>query len=204
MKEFWNERYGAEAFAYGREANVFFAEELLKIKAGKLLLAAEGEGRNAVFAAAHGWDVLAFDSSSEAKKKAEKLALDKGVKIEYQLAELSEMKLPESHFDVIGLIYAHFPAEIKSNYHKILNRSLKKGGYILFEAFSKKQLAFNEINENPMGPQNLEMLFSIEEIKNDFPNYEILILKEEEINLSEGLYHEGIASVIRFVGRKNG
>ena len=202
MKEFWNERYGAEAFAYGREANVFFAEELLKIKPGKLLLAAEGEGRNAVFAAGHGWDVLAFDSSSEAKKKAEKLALDKGVKIEYQLAELSEMKLPDNYFDAIGLIYAHFPSEIKSDYHKRLDHSLKKGGYILFEAFSKKQPALNKINEKPMGPQNPEMLFSIEEIKNDFPDHEILILKEEEVTLSEGLYHEGIASVIRFVGRK--
>ncbi len=202
MKEFWNERYGAKEFAYGKEANVFFAEQLVKIKAGKLLLAAEGEGRNAVFAADHGWDVLAFDSSSEAKKKAEKLALDKGVKIEYQLAELSEMNLPENYFDVIGLIYAHFPAEIKSDYHKRLDRSLKIGGYILFEAFSKKQLTFNKRNEKPMGPLNLEMLFSIEEIKNDFPNYEILILKEEEVNLSEGLYHKGIASVIRFIGRK--
>lgn len=202
MKEFWNERYGAKEFAYGKEANVFFAEQLVKIKAGKLLLAAEGEGRNAVFAADHGWDVLAFDSSSEAKKKAEKLALDKGVKIEYQLAELSEMNLPENYFDVIGLIYAHFPAAIKSDYHKRLDRSLKIGGYILFEAFSKKQLTFNKRNEKPMGPQNLEMLFSIEEIKNDFPNYEILILKEEEVNLSEGLYHKGIASVIRFIGRK--
>jgi hypothetical protein len=46
------------------------------------------------------------------------------------------------------------------------------------------------------------MLFSKEEIKTDFKNYEILLLKEEEIDLQEGIYHQGRGSVIRFVGKK--
>ncbi|WP_443943490.1 hypothetical protein ACJVDH_11200 [Pedobacter sp. AW1-32] len=45
-------------------------------------------------------------------------------------------------------------------------------------------------------------LFSIEEIPADFPDYEIGTLTETEIDLSEGLYHNGIGSVIRFDGRK--
>jgi len=46
------------------------------------------------------------------------------------------------------------------------------------------------------------MLFSIDEIKSDFDNYEIIELVEKEIELNEGLFHNGIGSVIRFVGRK--
>jgi hypothetical protein len=46
------------------------------------------------------------------------------------------------------------------------------------------------------------MLFSIEEIKEIFPNYEILELDELEVHLNEGLYHNGLGSVIRFFGRK--
>jgi hypothetical protein len=54
MKEFWNQRYAEAAFAYGSEPNAFFAEQLSKLEPGKLLLPAEGEGRNAVFAAKNG------------------------------------------------------------------------------------------------------------------------------------------------------
>ncbi|MNL71536.1 hypothetical protein D3C87_1967000 [compost metagenome] len=52
------------------------------------------------------------------------------------------------------------------------------------------------------GPKDIESLFSIEEIKADFPNYEIVELVEQEIELKEGLYHNGTGSVIRFIGRK--
>ena len=47
------------------------------------------------------------------------------------------------------------------------------------------------------------MLFSIDELKSDFVNYEIIELAEKEIELNEGLFHNGKGSVIRFVGRKN-
>jgi hypothetical protein len=52
------------------------------------------------------------------------------------------------------------------------------------------------------GPKDLDMLFSIDEIKADFSNYEFLELEEKEIELNEGIYHNGTGSVIRFVARK--
>jgi hypothetical protein len=77
MKEFWNERYSNKLFVYGKEPNVFFREELEKMPVGKILLPAEGEGRNAVFAALQGWEVFAFDNSEEGMKKALLLASEK-------------------------------------------------------------------------------------------------------------------------------
>ena len=50
MKDFWNERYDEESYAYGNSPNVFFKQQLDKLKVGSLLLPAEGEGRNAVYA----------------------------------------------------------------------------------------------------------------------------------------------------------
>lgn len=202
MNEFWDKRYSSETYAYGREPNKFFAKQLSEFKLGKLLLPAEGEGRNAVHAAKLGWDVLAFDLSGEGKIKAEKLAEINKVSIEYQVCELSKIKLEENSFDAIGLIYVHFPPEKKTSYHRILDRYLKPGGFIILEAFSKSHIKISENNEKPMGPQNIEMLFSIEEIKNDFPNYEIIKLVEEEVILSEGTFHIGNGSVIRFIGIK--
>ena len=69
MKEFWNERYAAENYVYGTLPNTFFKYELSRLRPGKILLPAEGEGRNAVYAAEQGWDVYAFDYSHEAKRK---------------------------------------------------------------------------------------------------------------------------------------
>jgi hypothetical protein len=79
---------------------------------------------------------------------------------------------------------------------------LKPGGVIVFEAFSKSHIEYNSKNEKVGGPKELDMLFSIEEIKNDFPEYTMALLEEKEIELQEGLFHNGTGSVIRFVGRK--
>jgi hypothetical protein len=83
-----------------------------------------------------------------------------------------------------------------------LDKLLRKGGILIFEAFSKKHLEYVTKNDKVGGPRDIESLFSIEEIKADFSNYEVLELLEKEIVLNEGLFHNGTGSVIRFVGRK--
>ena len=199
----WNERYSKDEFAYGEEPNQYLKEQLQKLLKGTILFPAEGEGRNAVFAAKLGWAVHAFDISLEGKKKAMHLAEKMDVSIDYQVGSLEELNFEPEQFDAIALIYAHFPANIKSVYHKILDRYLKKNGTIIFESFSEKHLAYVTANENVGGPKDIDSLFSIDEIKADFPNYTIIELEEKEIDLNEGLFHNGRGSVIRFVGQKN-
>ena len=198
----WNNRYGNQEFAYGIQPNNYLKEQLEKLPAGKILFPAEGEGRNAVFAAKLGWTVVAFDISIEGQKKARKLAKRNNVTVNYEVGELETLNFTDGEFDAIALIYAHFPASIKSHVHKTLDKYLRRGGTVIFEAFSKNHLDYLAQNENVGGPKDIESLFSIEEIKIDFSNYDILELKEKEIFLNEGLYHNGRGSVIRFLGRK--
>ena len=198
----WDDRYSNEEFAYGKEPNNYLKEQLTKLNVGSILFPAEGEGRNAVFASKVGWNVSAFDISVEGENKAFQLAKKNDVTIDYKVGELETLDFKNEQFDAIALIYAHFPASIKSFYHKTFDRLLKKNGIIIFEAFSKKHIDYVMANEKVGGPKDIESLFSIEEIKADFPNYEIIELEEKEIELSEGLYHNGVGSVIRFVGRK--
>jgi hypothetical protein len=124
------------------------------------------------------------------------------VTIAYQVGELQSLAFNEGQFDAIALIYAHFPADIKSFYHKALDKYLRKGGTVIFEAFSKKHIDFVSNNEKVGGPKDVASLFSIDEIKSDFVNYDFEELMETEIELSEGVYHNGRGSVIRFVARK--
>lgn len=202
MKEMWDERYGQVEFAYGEEPNAFLKEQLNGIQLGKALFPAEGEGRNSVYTASLGWEIEAFDLSEEGKQKALKLATLKNVQINYQVGEFQQFNYEKESFDLIALIYAHFPASKKSEYHMELNQYLKKGGLIIFEAFSKNHLDYVSKNPRIGGPKDIDMLFSIEEIRSDFENFEILLLEEKEVELNEGLYHNGVGSVIRFVGRK--
>ncbi len=198
----WNDRYSKEEFAYGEEPNYYLAEQIKKLNIGTILFPAEGEGRNAIFAARLGWTVSAFDISVEGKNKALRLAETNKVTIDYQVGELQTLKYTAEQFDAIALIYAHFPAEIKSLYHRTLDKYLRKNGVVIFEAFSKRHIDFISRNEKVGGPKDIAMLFSMDELKSDFANYEIIELAEKEIELSEGLFHNGTGSVIRFVGRK--
>lgn len=198
----WDERYKAEEFAYGENPNDFLKEQLDLLAPGKILFPAEGEGRNAVYAARNGWKTSAFDISSEGQKKAFALADKNKVTIDYRVGLLETLGYQADEFDAMALIYAHFPAEIKSQLHRLLHQYIRKDGYVIFEAFSKKHLDYIARNEKVGGPRDLASLFSIEEIQEDFSDYEVILLQEKEIELSEGLYHNGLGSVIRFVGRK--
>lgn len=201
-KALWDERYMENEFVYGKEPNLFFKEWIQKLEPGSILMPADGEGRNGVFAAELGWIVTSTDLSEEGKSKAFELAKEKKVNLEYSVGDLEELQFEPAAFDAIGLIYAHFAADKKTLLHKKLNDYLKPGGIIIFEAFSKLHMLYNGIDPKVGGPKDFNMLFSTLEIAADFENYEILLLEEKEITLEEGKYHIGKGSVIRFVGRK--
>ncbi len=174
--ERWNDRYSKDEFAYGEQPNNYLKEQLEKLDVGTILFAAEGEGRNAVFAAKLGWTVSAFDISVEGKNKAIRLAETNRVTIDYRVGELQTLNYNSEQFDAIALIYAHFPADIKSLYHKALDKYLRNRGIVIFEAFSKRHIAYISKDERVGGPKDIAMLFSIDELKSDFVNYEITIL----------------------------
>lgn len=202
MKEFWDERYSGEEYVYGEFPNVYFESRLSQFDPGEILFAAEGEGRNAVYAAKSFWKVAAFDQSSEAKKKAEKLAKKFKVEIDYRVGNLPELGFEKGDFDAVALIYAHFPVELRQDYHERLISYLRRDGLIFFEGFSKKHKVYQDVNPKVGGPKDENLLFSIEEIKRDFSDLKFLELYEAEIDLKEGEHHNGLGAVIRFVAQK--
>ena len=203
MSNFWNERYSAQAYAYGKEPNYFFANSLKELEPkGNILLPAEGEGRNAVFAALLGLQVSAFDPSEEGKRKALRLAEENNVTIDYQIGTLDDLQFDEKSFDHIGLIFAHFTPPVRSRYHSVLMNLLKPGGCLILQGYSRSHQDFQKTNPTAGGPQNIDMLFTEDLITRDFSELEIISLKQEEVSLSEGLFHQGPSSVVSFVGKK--
>lgn len=197
MKEFWNERYSKKEYAYGTTPNLFLKAHLDSIPKGKILFPAEGEGRNAVYAAQQGFEVFAFDISEDGKRKADELASENKVIIKYNVTSVEKIKYPQDYFDAIIFVFVHFPPAVRKQYYQKLLSYLKPNGTIIFEAFGKAQ-----IHLNSGGPKQEEMLFSEEEIKKEFPNIDFKLLENIEINLDEGTFHQGRANVVRFLGTK--
>ena len=196
--DFWDERFSVKEFIYGKEPNQFFKEQLDKITSpGKLLLPGEGEGRNAVYAATRGWFVDAFDQSTVARLKAEKLAKEKNITINYFTIDLDKFTPIKNKYDCAALIFIHLSPQVRTTFHKKVIDAIKPGGKIILELFSK-----NQFGKTSGGPQDLEMLSSVEEIKNDYNQLKTILVKEVNIDLAEGEKHSGEASVIRYVGEK--
>ena len=197
MKDFWNGRYSEKEYAYGEEPNIFFAEQLKALKPGIIILPCEGEGRNAVFSANNGWHVSAFDSSEEGKSKAFQLADKLGVKFEYIIEDAMTISYPDNSADVVALIYAHLPPDVRQCLHQKAIKWLKPGGRIIMEAFNTWQL-----QNTSGGPKDISLLYTEDMLKEDFKPVKITYLQTLETELGEGKYHKGKADIIRFTGVK--
>lgn len=198
----WNNRYKDPAFAYGIEPNEFLAQQLKGLKPGSILFPAEGEGRNAVYAAKLGWKVSAFDISIEGRNKAHTLAAQENVTLHYQIGNLEDLYYQSNQFDAIALIYAHFPPAIRKNYLHQLKKYLKPEGTLIVEAFGQNHLTYRNKNEKVGGPPIPDLLYDINELQSIFSDFEHIYAKEEVVELAEGLYHNGKGSVVRFIGKK--
>jgi SAM-dependent methyltransferase len=194
MKDFWNERYADAAYAYGMSPNLFFAQQLDKLNPGRIILPCEGEGRNAVYAAAKGWDAEAFDISEEGRSKALELSGRKGVRITYHLEDVQQATYPEETFDAAALIYTHLPISIRQAFHHKVISWLRPGGTLILEAFNPAQ-----IHNTSGGPKDVFSLYSEELLRGDFAGMKILQLDSVKIDLDEGKYHQGPADVVRMI-----
>lgn len=185
-----------DEFAYGTEPNSFLVQNA-KLLTGSVLSLAEGEGRNAVFLASLGLDVLGVDGSEVGLDKAQNLAASRGLAIRTEVADLATYEPPANFFGSIISISAHLPSEIRKRLYPHVERSLKPGGIILLEAYSKAQLT-----RDTGGPKDPDMLMSCEDLEKEFPNCETVLSQEIEREIIEGKFHTGLASVVQFIARK--
>jgi len=193
---FWNKRYANSGYLYGTEPNSFLAEHC-GLLSGPVLSLSEGEGRNAVFLASRGLEVVGVDISAIALEKAKRLAESCGVEIKTMVADLATFEPEENHYGSVISISAHLPSPVRKRLYPLIERSLKRDGIILMESFSEKQLS-----RSTGGPKDADMLMTVEKLQREFPNVEPVLLREVEREVSEGEGHTGMASVVQFIARK--
>lgn len=192
----WDQRYAGEAYVYGQTANTFLQQHITDLT-GPVLSVAEGEGRNAVFLAQHGLEVVGVDSSAVGLAKAQRLAKSKKVIITTVQADLAEYQPAVNYFASVVSIFAHLPSQLRRTLHHWLAKALRPGGVLLLEGYSKQQLG-----RGTGGPNNLAMLFSLDELLQDFPGFKVILGQEIQREVIEGTGHTGLAEVVQLILQK--
>lgn len=193
----WDKTFNAEEYIYGKEANSFVKNIFKKQTDNneKILLLAEGEGRNAIYLAKLGYDITTYDMSQVGINKQYQLASEARVDIDANYGDITKPNLaPQSSFDYSINIFGHVPNEGKQEMFNNLVQSLVVGGYSYFEFYSKEQLAYGT-----GGPKDESMLYTINEIKSYLKYLPVKIhqLEQHEIYRNEGIKHTGTGSIIQ-------
>ncbi|MFY9075753.1 tellurium resistance protein [Malaciobacter mytili] len=196
QQQFWNEKFAKDGYLYGINPNEFLASKLnLFKKDSKLLCLGEGEGRNAIFFAKNGFKVKAIDASNIGLEKLQKRAKEQNLDINTLCIDLNHWQANEK-YDVIIASYLHMYKNEREELFLKIENSLNIKGYFIAEFFSQNQLSYNS-----GGPKDTELLYTIEDFKNNF-NSCTKQISEEIVFLNEGRGHQGEASVIRVVIQK--
>jgi cyclopropane fatty-acyl-phospholipid synthase-like methyltransferase len=195
----WQARFAAPDYVFGTAPNEFLKSQAHLLRKGQTALAiADGEGRNGVFLAEQGLDVLSVDFSPLAQAKVRKLAAERGVTLRVEQADLTNWQWPADTFDVVAAIFIQFatPPE-RARMFAGIKQALKRGGLLLMQGYRPKQLEYKT-----GGPPNIEQLYTRELLQEAFGDFESLDIREHDSVIHEGTGHGGMSALIDVVGVK--
>ena len=198
--QFWNERFNKDEFIFGKEPNEYLVEQTSKhLKPGsKVLCIADGEGRNGVWLAKQGMQVLGFDASDIALAKAKQLARDNQVEIEYSFSDTDSFDWQKNTYDaVVGIFIQFADPSMRQRIFEQTYETLKPGGIFILQGYTPKQLEYKT-----GGPSLIEHLYTEELIRDLAKSFEILDLCCYEKELNEGARHAGMSALLGLVAKK--
>ena len=197
-KERWETRFRAPDFIFGKEPNAFLKAQAARLPArGSALSEADGEGRNGVWLAEQGLDVLTIDYSPAALAKAQALAAERGVKLRTEVTDVFAWHWPANTFDVIAAIFIFASPAERPAFFANLKGALKPGGLLLVQGYRPEQLKYRT-----GGPPNAERMYTRAILQEGFGDMAELDIREHDSTISEGTAHVGMSALIDLVARK--
>ena len=200
-RDSFDDRYREPDYHYGTEPNAFLVSQKARFRPGmKALLPGDGEGRNGVWLAEQGLEVTTFDPSPFGIEKANKLAATRGVRIDAHCAGVENWAWQPARFDVVCLFFIHLPAELRRPAHARALDTLRPGGIVVLETFSPHQIECRKRGAAG-GPKEIERLFSVEMLREDFAGARFHVAEETEADFN-GHAHYGRCGVVRMVAER--
>ncbi len=186
----WDERYRTEELVWKAEPNRFLVAEVGSLRPGRALDLACGEGRNALWLAEWGWEVVGVDFSAVGLDKARSLAASRGLRVELVEADLREWDPPEASFDLVVLIYLHLPAADRRQVLAAASRALAPGGTLLVVGHDSTNLT-----DGVGGPQDASVLYTPDEIAAELSGVKLERAERVRRRLEDG--REAIDALVR-------
>jgi cyclopropane fatty-acyl-phospholipid synthase-like methyltransferase len=197
-QKMWDERFAQAEFVYGEQPNAYLRAQFHRLTPGcKILVPADGYGRNGIWLASQEFRVSTVDLSPVGVARARKSAQAAGLAMSIKQADLATWTWPVSEFDAVVSIFLHLPRDIRPQIHAHMLGALQPGGLLIIEAFTPAQL-----QHSSGGPKQVELLYTAEILRRDFAAADVLELHEVEVEIDEGRMHRGPAAVVHAVFRK--
>lgn len=169
----WDERYRAHGLVWGGPPNRWVVEELSDAPPGRAVDLACGEGRNALWLAAQGWQVTAVDFSAVAIGKAREL--DTNNLVEWVEANATEY-VPAQPVDLALLCYLQLPAAQRRLAVRAAAGALAPGGVLLVVAHDSRNLL-----DGTGGPQDARVLYTAADVVADLDGTGLVIGRAGEV-----------------------
>ncbi|NOT32609.1 MAG: class I SAM-dependent methyltransferase [Candidatus Eisenbacteria bacterium] len=197
MREKWDQRYSESESPFGFEPNDFVVEVADLIPPGAVLCLAEGQGRNAVYLAGRGHRVTAMDLSPVGLAAAERLALERGVRIVTECADLEDYAIAEAAWAGIVSVWVQVERPLREAMHRAAARGLAPGGVLVIEAYTPSQL-----ERATGGPPDGDRFPTLADLRRELDGLEFEVAREHTREIHEGRCHNGTSDVVQVVARR--
>jgi len=198
-RAFWNTRFASDDYVFGTEPSVFLTEHAHHLSPGsRVLVPADGEGRNSVFLAEQGHRVVATDLAGEGIAKARRLAKARAVDVTFDQVDIHTWVWPEAAYDAVVGVFIQFspPAERQAVFAG-MKQAVKPGGLVLLHGYTPKQLEYGT-----GGPPDAAQLYTEALLREAFAGWAIVRLESYERTLTEGHGHRGRSALVDLIARR--
>ena len=171
----WDERYRSTELVWSAGPNATVEAACAELPPGRALDLAAGEGRNAIWLAERGFEVEAVEFSSVAIDKGRELARHRGVEVTWTHADLTgPVELAPA--DLVLLAYLQLPRAALTSIHPWAARLVAPGGTFLLVAHARRNL-----DEGVGGPQDPDVLLTVDQVRGDLAGTGLEITRAEEL-----------------------
>jgi len=196
---FWDDRFSQPEYLFGTKPADFLTRHIHFLAPGsRVLCIADGEGRNSVWLAGQGMDVVAMDGSGVALDKARALAAKTGVHVDYHQGDITKWDWEDAQYDaLVGIFFQFLAPDARAQVFAGLDRALRPGGLLMLHGYAPRQVEYGT-----GGPPNAENMYDLALLNGAFPGYDVLFEADYDAEVQEGRGHSGRSALVDFIARK--
>lgn len=172
----------------------FLVQSVGSAKAGRALDVGMGQGRNALYLARAGWEVVGIDISGEAVRQVNDVAQRERLSVRALQQSLQDYSLSSEAFDLILLMYMH---NLQRADTQRLQTALRPGGKVLFEAYHV-DVAHANINAITGVPRG----YSEQDITALFDGLTVQVCQRVDARSDWSNGPQGTAPLLRFIATR--